>query len=131
MKKIIFLTAIVSFGIFAIAGCGITGEKVFTVSELVDKAVADKDGWSGKEVTVSGYVQIASGSDGLNGYSLNLNSHRNDESERHVTCKVSQGTLPKDIETKTIEVKGKIGAIHTQNYLNMRKVTLESCVIKQ
>lgn len=131
MKKTIFLTAIVCFGIFAFGGCGNAGEKVFTVGELVDKVVADRDGWSGQEVIVSGYVQIASRSDGAGGYRLDLTGYRNDTSERHITCKVSQGALPEGIETTTIKVKGKIGSIHTQNYLNLKAVTLDSCEIKQ
>ena len=131
MKKILFLLAIASFEIFALAGCGNTSEKVFEVNELVNKVTADKDGWKGKEVTVSGYVTHMSGSDGKNGYHLSMKNHRNDESERHVVCKVSQGDFPEGIATKTVEVKGKIGLIHTQNYLNLKSVTLDSCEVKK
>ena len=131
MKKIFFLAAIASFGIFALAGCGNEGAKVFKVNELVDKVTSDKDGWKGKEVTVSGYVSHMSGSDGANGYRLNMIDHRNDESERYVVCKVPQGDLPEGITTKTVEVKGKIGTVHTQSYLNLKSVTLDSCELKK
>jgi len=130
MKKIFIFTAIACFGIFALAGCGNAGEKVFKVGELVDKVTADKDGWKGKEVIVSGYVSIV-GSGDANDYRLNMTNHRNDESERYVICKVPQGNLPEGIESKTIEVKGKIGSVHTQNYLNMKSVTLDSCELKK
>lgn len=131
MKKMFFLPAIASFGIFALAGCGNTSEKVFKVGELVEKVTADKDGWKGKEVTVSGYVTHMSGSDGANGYHLNMTDHRNDESERHVVCKVPQGVLPEGIATKTVEVKGKIGLVTKQNYLNLKSVVLDSCELKK
>ncbi len=131
MKKLFFLLAITSFGIFALFGCQNAAEKVFKVGELVDKVTADKDGWTGKEVIVSGFVSYTSGSDGANGYVLNMVDHRNDESERHVTCKVPQRDLPEGIKGKTIKVKGKIGLVHTQSYLNLKNVTLDSCEIKK
>jgi len=127
MKKIFFLLAIASFEIFALAGCANTTEKVFKINELVDKVTADKDGWKGKEVTVSGYVTHMSGSDGANGYVLNMIDQRNDESERYVVCKVPQGSLPEGIATKTIEVEGKIGSVTMQNYLNMKSVVIDFC----
>ncbi len=131
MKKVFIFTAIASFGIFALAGCGNANEKVFKVGELVDKVTADKDGWKGKEVTVSGYVSYVPSSDGANGYIINMTDHRNDESERHVVCKVPQGDIPREIATQTVEVKGKIGLVHTQSYLNLKSVTLDPCEIKK
>ncbi|HEY0770687.1 MAG TPA: hypothetical protein VGD31_10175 [Sphingobacteriaceae bacterium] len=131
MKKIFFLLAMASFQIFALAGCGNTTEKVFKVNELVDKVTVDKDGWKGREVTVSGYVMHTSGSGGANGYVLNMKDQRNDESERYVVCKVPQGDLPEGIAAKTIEVKGKIGSVTMQNYLNLKSVMLDSCELKK
>lgn len=126
MKKIYFLLVMAVFQIFTLAGCGNT---TFKVGELVDKVTTDKEDWKGKEVTVSGYVTHMSGSDGANGYRLNMKDHRDDETERHVVCKVPQGVFPEGIETKTIEVKGKIGLVHTQSYLNLKSVVLDECVI--
>lgn len=131
MKKIFFLLAIASFGIFALAGCGNPTEKVFRVGELVEEVTADKDIWKGKEVTVSGYVTHMSGSDGANGYHLSMIDHRTDETERHVICKVPQGNLPEGIATKTVEVKGKIGLVTKQTYLNLKSVVLDSCELKK
>lgn len=131
MKKIFLLTAIVSFVIFAPAGCGNPNEKVFGVGELAEKATADQDSWKGKEVTVSGYVTHMSRSDGANGYRLSMIDHERDETERHVSCKVPQGVLPEGIATKTVEVKGKIGLITKRPYMNFRSVELESCEIKK
>ncbi len=138
MKKIFFLPAIVSFGIFALAGCGNTTdggnttEKVFRISELVNIVVADKDGWKGKEVTVSGNVSHSPSSDGANGYVINMNDeHNSDSSQWQITCKVPQGDIPRGIVSKPIEVKGKIGLIHTQSYLNLKSVTLDSCELKK
>ena len=144
MKKTFFLPAIAFFGIFALAGCGKTAEKAnaeafkdvspnttYKVGELVDKVTADKDGWKGKEVTVSGYVIHTSGLGGANGYVLNMQNQWSDESERYVVCKVSQGDLPEGTATKTIKVKGKIGSVTMQNYLNIKTVILDSCEIKK
>lgn len=131
MKIFFLLTAIASFVIFALAGCGNESEKVYKVGELVDKVTADQDGWKDKEVTVSGYVSLTSGADGANGYSLNMVDNRNDETERHLICKIPQKDLPEGIADKTIVVKGKIGLIYTQNYLNLKNVTLDSCEIKK
>ena len=131
MKKKIFLLTIAYVLIFALAGCGVSGEKVFGVNELVDTVTADQDGWIGKEVTVSGYVSHMSGSDGANGYFLNMINDRRDESERYVVCKVPQGALPEGIATQTVEVKGKIGSVKTQNYLNQKRVTLDACGFKK
>ena len=111
------------------AGCTKKGENYFKVGELVDKVTADENTWKGKEVIVSGYVSNTSGSESENGYNLNMTDHRNDESERRVYCKISQKNLPEGIESKTIEVKGKIGSVTRRNYLNMKTVTLESCEI--
>ena len=131
MNKIIFLLAIVSFEIFALAGCGNTTGKVFKVGELVDKVTADIAGWKGKQVTVSGYVSYMPNSDGANGYVSNMTDHRSDESERHIICKVPQGVLPEGIATKAIEVKGRIGSVTKQHYLNLKSVTLDSCELKK
>lgn len=114
---------------FVFVGCGNTSEKVFGVIELVGKATADKDGWKGKEVIVSGYVSNVS-PHGANGYVLHMINHRRDESERHVHCSVPQGDLPEGIANTTIEVKGKIGLVTTQNYLDMKTVTLDSCELR-
>ena len=116
---------------FALAGCVNMGERVFKVGELVDEVTADEDGWKGKEVTVSGYVSVMSGADDANIYKLNMIDNRSDESERYVICKIPQKGLPEEIATKTITVKGKIGAIYTQTYLNLKTVTLDSCEIKK
>jgi hypothetical protein len=130
MKKF-FLLTIAYFVIFALAGCGVSGEKIFGVNDLVDTVTAGQDGWAGKEVTVSGYVSHMSGLDGANGYFLNMINDRRDESERYVVCNVPQGVLPEGIATQTVEVKGKIGSVKTQNYLNQKRVTLDACEIKK
>jgi hypothetical protein len=131
MKKILLLLVMASFGTFVLSGCGNTGGEVFGVNELVDTVTADQDGWIGKEVAVSGYVSHMSGSNGANGYFLTMINYRRDQSERYVICTVPHGVLPEGIATQTVEVKGKIGSVKTQNYLNQKRVTLDSCELKK
>lgn len=129
MKKIFILPAIVSFGILALAGCGNKTEKVFMIGELINNIVVDKDGWKGKEVIVSGYVSHMPSSDGANGYVINMtDGHDSDGGSMHLICKVPQRDIPKEfVMSQTIKVKGKIESIHTQSYLNLKSVTLNSC----
>ena len=144
MKNIFLLPVIVFFGIFVLISCTKTTDKnneapkevsanqTFSIEELVDRATADKDNWQGKEVTVSGYVSYMPSSDGANGYIVNMSSKYNsDGGQWQLTCKVPQGDLPKGIISKTIEVKGKIGSVHRQSYLNLKSVTLDPCEIKK
>lgn len=150
MKNIFLLPVIVFFGIFVLINCTKTTDKAttigknheaskevnanqtFSIEELVDRATADKDNWQGKEVTVSGYVSHMPRSEGANGYVISMSSkHDSDSGQWQLTCKVPQGDLPEGIISKTIEVKGKIGLVHRQSYLNLKSVTLDPCEIKK
>ena len=131
MKDIILSTAIGVFVIFSLAGCGNSGEKVYRVNELVEKAAADKDGWLGKEVTVSAYVWSTGGPGGRKGYSLSMKDHRNDESERQLSCAFPQGDPPEGILDTTVVVTGKVVSVHSQNYLNLKSVKLDACELRK
>ena len=150
MKNIFLLPVIVCFGIFVPISCTkttdqattigknneaskeVSANQTFSIEDLVDRATADKDNWQGKEVTVSGYVSHMPSSDGAKGYVVYMSSeHNSDGSQWQITCKVPQGDLPEGIISKTIEVKGKIGLVHRQSYLNLKSVTLDPCEIKK
>jgi hypothetical protein len=137
MKKIILLTVIL-LGIFALAGCGNTAEKANTgaaavkVDELVNKAVADKDAWMGKEVAVTGYVMIISGADGKGGYTMSLvmdKDSKNSETGNSVNCTVQGGVPKEEVVLKTVEVKGKINRVNGTG--NWKLVALEPCELKK
>ena len=150
MKNIFLLPVIVCFGFFFLISCTkttdqattigknsdaskeVSANQTFSIEELVDRATANKDNWQGKEVTVSGYVSYMPSSDGANGYVVSMSSkHNSDQSQWQLTCKVPQGDLPEGIISKTIEVRGKIGSVHRQSYLNLKSVTLDPCEIKK
>lgn len=138
MKNKLFFTAIIFYEIFAFTGCGNLTGNVFGVNELVNKVTNDKDAWIGKEVTVSGYASHSSGVDDEKNFRLNIVEDKHDESERYVDCIIPPGDLTEAITSKTIEVngknvevKGKIASVYTQNYLNMKRVRLESCELKK
>lgn len=137
MKKIILLTVIL-LGIFALAGCGNTAEKPNTgaaavkVDELVNKAIADKDAWMGKEVAVTGYVMMISGADGKGSYTMSLvmdKDSRNSETGNSVNCIVQGGVPKEEVVLKTVEVKGKINRVNGTG--NWKLVALEPCELKK
>ena len=135
MKKIILIN-VISFGIFALAGCGNTAEKTNTepvkVNELVNKAVAYKDAWMGKEVAVTGYVMMTSGAEGQSGYNLSLvtdKDSRNSETGNSVSCTVQPGVPKEEVVLKTVEVKGKIKRVDGTGKWKM--VTLDPCELKK
>lgn len=132
MKKII-LIAVISLGIFALIGCGKTAEKAnteapkevspektFKVDELVDKVMAEKDTWKGKEVIVTGLVWSRSG------VAKVLVTKRFDPKTVMCIHPPSQQQLEL---SETIEVKGKISELTTNNVETT--VKLEPCEIKK
>lgn len=125
-----FLLLITAVAIFTPAGCGKIGVTGYAVDELVDKAVADKEAFMGKEVVVSGYVANHSPNMDSNGYSLSLDFDLHSPIERQLNCVVAQGKAPEAIHSKWVTVKGKIVNIHSQNYMGLKSVKLDPCEIK-
>jgi hypothetical protein len=118
MRSLLLVTA--SFAIFALGGCG--GEKVYGVIDLVEKVTRDEAAWTGKEVVVSGYASISEGKT-----LLNLVADLHSGTESHILCQIPKASATDDLYGKHVTVKGKIGKVHTQNYLNLKTVTLEPC----
>ncbi len=129
MKSLLLITA--SFAIFALSGCGRSGDGKallgYAVDELADKAVANEQAYMGKEVVVSGYVSSPSPNMDGNGYSLGLDFDLYSPIERQLSCIVPQGKAPEGIDSKWVTVKGKIVNIHRQNYMDLKSVRLEPC----
>ncbi len=120
MRSLLLVTA--SFIIFALGGCGGSGEKVYGVIDLVEKVTSEEAAWTGKEVVVSGYASISDGNT-----SLNLVADLYSGTESHIYCQIPKASATDDIYGKLVTVKGKIGKVHTQGYLNLKTVTLELC----
>lgn len=123
MRFLLVVTA--SFMVFALGGCGGSGEKVYGVIDLVDKVTRDEAAWMGKEVVVSGYRSISAGN--TDSVVLNLVADLHSGTESHIYCAVPKVSVTEDLDRKLVSVKGKIGKVHTQNYLNLKTVTLEPC----
>lgn len=153
--KTIFLIAVASFGIFALWGCGKTSDntnsaatakgtkneapaknimkpsdvnpdKPVQIADLVDSVAADKDGWKGKEVVVTGYVSGTSGS--TDHLLLTMISDQTVTNNRDISCAL-QGVKSADVFTKTIEVKGKISSSNTDS--DFKSVNLDPCELKK
>ena len=149
------LVAIASLGIFALSGCGNTGDntntaasntgqrtnatatktlkpgdvspdKAIKVSDLVDSVASDKDAWKGKEVAVTGYVSGTSGSESH--LLLTMTDEQTATNKRDISCAL-QGVKSADVFTKTIAVKGKISSSNTDG--EFKNVNLEPCELKK
>ena len=114
-----------SFMVFALGGCGGSGEKVYGVIDLVDKVTRDEAAWMGKEVAVSGYPSLYNGN--IDPVVLNLVEDLHSGTESHIYCTVPKASVTENLDRKLVTVKGKIAKVHTQNYLNLKTVTLETC----
>ena len=122
-----------SITILAIAGCFVFQEDTSGLVELVEKAVANKGGWQGKEVTVYGYVsQYRPPPEGTDKY-LHLTpspaavSSRPHGLERHVYCALADGHKIEPLDSKYVTVKGTITKIASMNYLDQKQIYLEPC----
>ena len=124
------MPALVSLVLFAFAACGNKGERVFGVIELVDQVTADESAWTGKTVSVSGHVSVTSNANDPSAF-VDLRNDRNTPIERHVICKIAAGALPEGVAGKTIVVKGTVGKVYRQSYLDLRNVTLDPCEISK
>lgn len=114
-----------SFMVFALGGCGGSGVKVYGVIDLVEKVTRDQAAWMGKEVVVSGYPSLYNGN--IDPVVLNLVEDLYSGTESHIYCAVPKASVTENLDRKLVTVKGKIGKVHTQNYLNLKTVTLEPC----
>ena len=114
-------------GLITLNGCSSTGTstgKIYKIDELVTTALADKDAWTGKEVTVTGYVGETSGS---NPVIVTMTIDR-DTVDKSITCSL-QGVKSADVFGKNIEVKGKIKSLTPTG--ESKKVQLEPCEVKK
>jgi hypothetical protein len=121
MKSLLLVTGL--FVVFALGYCG--GEKVYRVIDLVEKVTRDEAAWTGKDVVVSGYPSLYAGN--TDPIMLNLVADLHTGTESHIYCTVPKASVTDDLDKKLVTVKGKIGKVHTQNYLNLKTVTLEPC----
>jgi hypothetical protein len=102
------------------------------VNEFVDKVAANLNAWKGKEVTVTGYVSMASrkpSGDGYDGYNLMLINDEKSGPKKWVGCSVLKGALPEGTALKTVEVKGTVTEIQTAG--DGKGVTIDPCTLKQ
>lgn len=121
MKSLLLITAL--FAIFGFQNC--RGEKVYGVIDLVEKVTSDEAAWTGKEVVVSGYARVHDGN--TDQIQLDLVDDLYSGTESHVYCQIPKASVTDDLYKKLVTVKGKIGKVHTQNYLNLKTVPLEPC----
>ncbi|HTH38508.1 MAG TPA: hypothetical protein VL572_11100 [Pyrinomonadaceae bacterium] len=126
MRSLLLFAA--SFAIFAHGGCGGSGETVYGIIDLVEKVTSDEAAWTGKEVVVTGYPSLYDGN--TDPIKLNLVEDLYSGTESHIYCSIPKAAVSEDLRSRRITVKGKIGKVHTQNYLNLKTVTLEACEIK-
>jgi hypothetical protein len=125
-------------GLITLSGCSNNGasnvntsastDKIYKVDELVGVALADKDAWKGKEVTVTGEFGSYSIMGGALGYEIRLKSPGDQYNKNNVYCKGIQGDDPKGMMGKTVEVKGKIEIVESGEYNN---VNLKPCELKK
>jgi hypothetical protein len=123
MRAFLLITA--SLLIFTSAGCGKNGEKVYGIIDLVGRVTSDEAAWKGKEAVVSGYASLYDGN--TDPIKLNLVEDLYSGTESHIYCDIPKSAVSEDLRSKLVTVKGKIGKVHTQNYLNLKTVRLEPC----
>lgn len=102
--------------------------KIYKVDELAAAALADKDAWKGKEVTVTGEFGSYSIMGGGLGYEIRLKSPGDQYNKNNVYCKGIQGDEPKGMMGKTVEIKGKIETVESGEYNN---INLKPCELKK
>lgn len=118
---------------FTVTACSFFYDDTSGLVELVEKAVANKEEWQGKEVTVYGYVSLmslpANGSDKYLhlGPSPAAISARPHGLERHVYCVLADGNKIEPLDRKYVTVKGTITKIASMNYLDQKQIYLEPC----
>ena len=123
MRSLLLFT--ITLVIFALDGCGGSGKTVYGIIDLVEKVTSDEPAWRGKEVVVSGYPSLYNGN--TDPIMLNLVEDLHSGTESHIYCTVPKTTITDELDKKLVTVKGKISKVHTQNYLNLKTVTLEPC----
>lgn len=130
-------------GLVTLSGCSKNGasnvntspiaDKIYKVDELAALALADKDAWTGKEVTVTGFVLASDdpGEGNVPGYKITLKNENFValKSKNGVPCQVPQGNIPEGLLGKTLEVKGKIKSVESQSELKW--ITLDPCELKK
>jgi hypothetical protein len=131
MKHLLLIAA--AFVTFTVTACSFLQEDTSGLVELVEKAVANKAEWQGKEVTVYGYVsQYRPSPEGTDKY-LHLTpspaavSSRPHGLERHVSCTLANGNTLEPMTAKYVTVKGTIAKITSTNYLDQKRIDLEPC----
>lgn len=131
MNRLLLIAA--GFATFTVTACSFLQQDTSGLVELVEKAVANKEEWQGKEVTVYGYVsQYRPPPEGTDKY-LHLTpspaavSSRPHGLERHVACMVANGNNLEPMRAKYVTVKGKISEITSMNYLDQKRIALEPC----
>ena len=115
----------------AMKASDITPDKAVAVKDLTDAVAASPDGWTGKQVAVTGYVASTSES-GPKNMLLSLQPNKEDTTSGGVTCLV-QGTydeVSEKVFDKTLEVKGTIKHIQGSD-AKPKMVSLEPCEVKK
>ena len=103
----------------------VTPDKTVKVSDLIASVAASKDGWKGKEVTVSGYVSATSGSGKQQ--LLTIINDKDASIKVDVSCAYAGDAAA--VFSKPVEVKGKISVINTDG--EYKSVNLEPCDLKK
>ena len=107
----------------------VSPDKVFKVRELLDTVVADREGWKGKEVTVTGFVSPHTEKNTSGAIAVMLQDDPDKVGGGVVSCAL-KGVDFKDFLGKTVEVKGKIDGSNLEGG-KLVGMALEPCVVKK
>lgn len=104
----------------------VSPDQAVKVIELVDSIAADKEGWKGKEIVVTGFVNSTSSSGPQQ--LVTLTNDKAATQSKTVSCSF-QGKMPDGVAFQTVEIKGKIRDIRTDG--ESKSIYLEPCELKK
>jgi uncharacterized membrane protein YcgQ (UPF0703/DUF1980 family) len=104
----------------------VSPDQAVKVIELVDSIAADKEGWKGKEIVVTGFVNSTSSSGPQQ--LVTLTNDKAATQSKVVNC-IFQGKMPDGVAFQTVEIKGKIRDTRTDS--ESKTIDLEPCEVKK
>lgn len=104
----------------------VSPDKAVKVIELVDSIAADKEGWKGKEIAVTGFVNSTSSSG--KSQLVTLTNDKAATQSKSVSC-AFDGTMPDGVSFQTVEIKGKIRDMQMSD--QSKSVYLGPCEVKK
>ena len=104
----------------------VSPDQAVKVIELVDSIAADKEGWKGKEIVVTGFVNSTSSSGPQQ--LVTLTNDKAATQSKVVNCSF-QGKMPDGVAFQTVEIKGKIRDTRTDG--ESKTIDLEPCEVKK